>query len=482
VGATPAPEGADPEIGGVIGDRYKIVELLGQGGMGAVYRAEHLQLGKSVAIKLLRPEISQRRDSDARFQREAIAGARLQHPNVVGVIDFGNREDGSLYLVMEMLTGESLRDVLDKQGRLPWKRAVHIARHVLRGLAHAHDQGVIHRDIKPENIYLCTDGEDADVAKLLDFGIAMLTEGQGADVRITAAGMAVGTPTYLAPEQAVGGQLGPPTDLYSLSIVLYEMLAGRPPFVSDEPVRLLTAHAMTDPPPIAELTPDADVPAEIETAVRRGLAKTWSERVQSAAEYAGLLDEARRIHATPDAGTPVPFARSGPVVTPAPVAVANTAYEPKVASRAAGIAWWRRLTTKQLRLIAMIAGGIVALAIVIAVIAAATSDDPATASGAPPIIVVPTPVPVPSAAPGVDRETAYKAALHDLSNGKTCADRQKAVGRLRALGDERAIPLLKRARYRMRGGVLGIGDSNTNACLKKDAEAAIRALGGEVGR
>src|SRR5689334_8248529 len=162
VGAEPEP--SDPEIGTVIAERYRIVELLGQGGMGAVYRGEHMQLAKPVAIKLLRPEISARKDSDARFQREALAGARLQHPNVVGVIDFGNRDDGSLYLVMELLGGMSLRNVLDQTPRLPWPRALHIARQVLRGLAHAHDQGVIHRDIKPENIHLIHDGEDPDCA------------------------------------------------------------------------------------------------------------------------------------------------------------------------------------------------------------------------------------------------------------------------------------------------------------------------------
>jgi len=504
VGASVEP--SDPEIGTVIADRYRIVELLGEGGMGSVYRAEHLQLAKPVAIKLLRPEISSRKDSDARFQREALAGARLQHPNVVGVIDFGNRDDGSLFLVMELLEGESLRDVLERTPRLPWQRAVHIARQVLRGLAHAHDQGVIHRDLKPENIHLSHDGEDPDYAKLIDFGIAMLTAGEGSDVRLTAAGLAVGTPTYLAPEQAVGGKLGPPTDLYSLSVVLFEMLAGRPPFVAEEPVRLLTAHAMTPPPRIAELAPEADVPFGIEEVVHRGLAKVWGERIGSATEYIALLDEARRaagIEASnpnvPRYQTPVPgalvaagFAPPPPIApaTPAPNAVAlgiaETAHGTQVPLPAGGrtavasatpvppaggsrVAW--PPTRRQLQVV----GGVLGVVVLVAILASVFGGDRTPVAPSAPVFVPPVIMHSP-----LNLENAYKAAVLDLGDGKTCAERKKAVARLRELGDPRAIPVLKKARYRMRGGVLGLGDSNTNACLKKDAEAAITALGGDL--
>ena len=522
VGATPAPDGEDPEIGTVIADRYRIVELLGLGGMGAVYRAEHLQLAKPVAIKVLRPEISTRRDSDQRFQREALAGARLQHPNVVGVIDFGNRDDGTLYLVMELLSGESLRKRLDKTPRLPWPQALHIARQILRGLAHAHAQGVVHRDIKPENVHLTHDGEDPDCAKLIDFGIAMLLAGEGADVKITAAGIAVGTPTYLAPEQAVGGRIGPPTDLYSLSVVLFEMLAGRPPFVADEPVRLLTAHAMNEPPPINELAPEAGVPLAVEAIVRRGLAKTWSERIGSAADYIAMIDDARRglgmgEGSNPQASryqTPVPGTLSTPVMssaghvvpqpafpttpldvekvggagppsasaTPLPVAFAPTA--PATTMSAPSTSPWSRVawppSKRQLRIIAGVLGVIVLVAIIVAI---ASGGDGKTVTpgksvkpgGGSPVIIAPVIVPSPA-----DKENAFKAALHDLQEGKTCADRKRAVVKLRELGDARAVPPLKKARSRMRGGLLGIGDSNTNACLKKEAEATIKALGGDL--
>jgi tRNA A-37 threonylcarbamoyl transferase component Bud32 len=502
VGASAEP--SDPEIGSLIAERYRIVELLGTGGMGAVYRAEHLQLAKQVAIKLLRPEISARKDSDLRFQREALAGARLQHPNVVGVIDFGNRADGSLYLVMELLKGESLRDLLDREPRLPWPRALHIARQLLRGLGHAHAQGVIHRDLKPENVHLSNDGEDPDCAKLIDFGIAMLTAGEGSDVRITSAGLAVGTPTYLSPEQAVGGKLGPPTDLYSLSIVLYEMLAGRPPFVAEEPVRLLTAHAMTPPPSIAEVAPDVVVPPAVEAMLRRGLGKTWPERTATAADYIAMIDDARREagieassssaprYATPMPGslavTPVAAGTPSPIDTealgraatahgtqvPLGGATGSPAATPAPMHDAATSNVWRP-SPRQLKLIAGVVGFAILLAILGAVFGGSGTTTIEGKAGGPPVFVPPVFVPSP-----VDRENAFKAALLDLDRGKTCPDRKKAVLRLRSLGDARAIPVLKKARYRMRGGILGLGDSNTNSCLKKDAEAAIVALGGEL--
>jgi hypothetical protein len=335
----------------------------------------------------------------------------------------------------------------------------------------------------------------------------MLTAGEGSDVRITSAGLAVGTPTYLAPEQAVGGKLGPPTDLYSLSIVLFEMLAGRPPFVAEEPVRLLTAHAMTPPPSIAEVAPDVVVPPAVEAMIRRGLGKTWPERTASAADYIAMIDDARREAgietSNPNAAryaTPAPGSLAvTPVVagTPSPIdaevlgraatahgtqiplggAIGSPAMTPAPMHDAATSNVWRP-TPRQLKLIAGVVGVAILLAILGAVFGGGgttTSADGKGPAGAPQVIVPPVFVPSP-----VDRENAFKAALLDLDRGKTCPDRKKAVQRLRTLGDARAIPVLKKARYRMRGGILGLGDSNTNSCLKKDAEAAIVALGGEL--
>jgi serine/threonine protein kinase len=317
-GAPSAPGGGastvadDPEIGQVIDGRYRIVGLLGQGGMGAVYRAEHVGMGKMLAVKLLHPHVSTRRDAGARFQREAFASGRIDHPNCVAVSDFGVREDGSFYLVMELLQGESLREMIDRERRLPWPRALHIARHVLRGLAHAHAQGIIHRDIKPENIFVVRRDDDPDFAKVLDFGIAKLIAG-GEGNNVTREGLVVGTPTYLSPEQAFGGELGAASDLYSLSVVLYEMLAGRPPFESSDPVALLTAHATQDIPSLSSITRDAAVPEAVELLVRKGLAKLRGQRFESAEAYVDALDGVRTelgLHLPRPATSPWP---SGPV-------------------------------------------------------------------------------------------------------------------------------------------------------------------------
>jgi serine/threonine protein kinase len=308
-----APPGADdPEIGQVIDGRYRIVGLLGQGGMGAVYRAEHVGMGKMLAVKLLHPHVSTRRDAGARFQREAFASGRIDHPNCVAVSDFGVREDGSFYLVMELLQGESLREMIDRERRLPWPRALHIARHVLRGLAHAHAQGIIHRDIKPENIFVVRRDDDPDFAKVLDFGIAKLIAG-GEGNNVTREGLVVGTPTYLSPEQAFGGELGAASDLYSLSVVLYEMLAGRPPFESSDPVALLTAHATQDIPSLSSIARDVAVPEAVELLVRKGLAKLRGQRFEHAEAYVAALDAVRDelgLHVPRPATSPWPV---GPV-------------------------------------------------------------------------------------------------------------------------------------------------------------------------
>ncbi|MCE9572133.1 MAG: serine/threonine protein kinase [Deltaproteobacteria bacterium] len=502
---TPLPEPAltdgdpDPEIGQVIDGRYKIIAPLGTGGMGTVYQAEHLGIGKQVAIKLLHAHVSARRDAGARFQREAFAGGRIDHPNCVAVSDFGERADGSSYLVMELLVGESLRDRLDRVGPLPWRLALHLARHVLRGLAYAHAQGVVHRDIKPDNIFICAHDDDREFAKILDFGIAKLLGGAGADATVTQAGMTVGTPSYLSPEQALGGVIGPASDLYSLSIVLYEMLAGRPPFVDeDDPVALLTAHATRAVPAISEVAPQVEVPAAVEALVRRGLAKRAADRYSGAEAYVAAIDHVR-VESEPVAiaAARTPFPAMTPVAQLAAVGAAPTA---------------TAITTivPRRRWIAYGAGAILAIGAIAAIAssgsggangqpaplvapapdappprrAATGSTRPQAAPVAlPPAPVVPPPPAISDAPPDAPASTGttvadlkLKVAVQDLETGATCAARKQAVATLRELGDARAIPALKKARFRMRGGVLGIGEKNSNYCLKGAAEAAITAL------
>jgi len=278
-------------VGSVLDGRYRIDGVLGTGGMGRVYRAEHTKIGRSVAIKVLHADLGRNREASQRFQREAIASGRLDHPNIVGVSDFGVLDDGACYLVMEVLEGESLGDRLARDKRIHWSEAIPIIRGVLHGLRHAHERGVVHRDIKPDNVYLAHKDGDP-VIKILDFGIAKLWGvGNTDDPAQTRAGLTVGTPAYLSPEQAVGGKITPASDLYSASIVLYEMLAGRAPFEDRDPLAMLGAHVSRKPPRFAVIAPGIEIPPALEDIVQRGLVKTAADRIHTATDYLALLEE-----------------------------------------------------------------------------------------------------------------------------------------------------------------------------------------------
>ena len=323
--ASPSPSSDDPfELGSVLDGRYRIDALLGTGGMGRVYRAEHTKIGKWVAIKVLHADLGRNREAAQRFQREAIASGRLDHPNIVGVTDFGVLDDGACYLVMEVLEGESLGDRLARDHRIHWVEAIDILRGVLNGLRHAHERGVVHRDIKPDNIYLAHKDGDP-VIKILDFGIAKLYAGTDEDPASTRAGLTVGTPAYLSPEQAVGGEITPKSDLYSASIVLYEMLAGRAPFEDKDPLAMLGAHVSRRPAPFAEVAPGVDIPPPLEDLMQRGLMKMAVDRIGSAGDYLAMLDAlSPPFHAMPrfatSPGLALPVEALGTRATASPLA------------------------------------------------------------------------------------------------------------------------------------------------------------------
>jgi hypothetical protein len=469
----PAPAGGDhDDSGAILADRYRIGERLGEGGMGAVYRAEHLGLKKPVAVKLLHRVFASCDEIGARFQREAFVGGRLDHPNCVTVMDFGVRDDGAFFLVMELLRGETLLARLEREHRVPWQRALHIARHVLRGIAHAHAQGVVHRDLKPANIFLEPTDDDPDFAKVLDFGIAKLIASAGGDPTLTQAGATLGTPTYLSPEQALGKELDAATDLYSLSVVLFEMITGTPPFLEDDALSQLRAHTTAPVPTFAEVAPDVSVPPAVEALVRRGLAKDPKDRVASAAEMVAIIDEIRFSHGH---GHVAPSRLATPWPTTADLD--RTGSAPLEIPRR-----WPRFA---------LAGGAAAVLVIGVAAALLTGDAPAASApvarpaasaaraplAAPAKVAAPAPTPpalVP--VPVIDRAMLFKAAKHDLETGRTCAARKDAVVRLRALGDPAAIPALRRARVRERGGFLGMGARNVNACLRAEADAAIAEL------
>ena len=277
-------------VGTVLSGRYRVVDLLAMGGVGAVYLGEHVKMHKQVAIKVLHPDAQSLPELAARFEREAVAGSHIQHPNVASATDFGELEDGSHFLVLEYVRGATLREVI-RRGPVSPARAVGIARQIAAGLSATHAVGIVHRDLKPRNVMLI-EGE-RDLVKIIDFGLAKLNLKEVSEVaarrasmsdhQITGTGAVFGTIAYLAPEAALGmDSVDARADLYAFGLVLYEMLAGKHPFLTSDPVALFKHHARTPPPPIAERSPGVTVPPALEALVMRLLEKRREDRHPSA--------------------------------------------------------------------------------------------------------------------------------------------------------------------------------------------------------
>jgi serine/threonine-protein kinase len=290
----PASEDAF-ENGRVLADRYRIDESIGGGGMARVYRAQHLELAQVVAVKVLHAGHSRDREAVLRFQREAAIAKRLGHPNIVAIMDSGVLEDGRYFMVMEALDGETLEARIAREGRIPWRIAVSLLGELLRGLRHAHEHGVVHRDVKPENLFLLQG--DGPRLKILDFGAAKRYANEPADMQITQRGLTIGAPLYMSPEQAVAGEVSPASDLYSTTVVLFEMLTGELPFVRSTAMATMKAHVYARPPTLREAGPTLEVPDELEEIVRRGLAKLPVSRIQTAEAYLKLLEDLTAAHA-----------------------------------------------------------------------------------------------------------------------------------------------------------------------------------------
>ncbi len=310
--AAPPPDGAT-RLGEVVSGRYRIQKLLGEGGMGAVYLAEHTAMRKRVALKLLHKAVSDNAEVIARFEREAIAAAKIEHPNVAAATDFGRTEDGSLFLVLEYIEGQSLRDVL-AAGAMPWPRAVHVAKQIAMALGRAHEEGIVHRDLKPENVMLVNKDDDPDFVKVLDFGIAKMSEAtipEGVDKSqpLTRMGTVLGTPEYMAPEQALGEAIGPGADLYALGVILYEMLAGRHMFDPPDRMAMLSFHLVSPVPPIADRAPGVVVPQPVEAIARKLLEKDVKARYADARELVLAFDAATQT-------SPPPSSANAPISSP----------------------------------------------------------------------------------------------------------------------------------------------------------------------
>ncbi len=309
-----------------LGNRYELEALIGQGGMAHVYRARDRVLGRLVAIKILRPEYAGDENLLARFQREARAAAALLHPNIVSVYDVGQDGDRH-YIVMEYMAGPTLKEVIRQRAPLPVEQALKVAEQVCAALEYAHRHGVIHRDIKPQNILF---SEDEEVVKVVDFGIAK----SRLDPEITAERLALGTVKYISPEQARGVEVVPQSDLYSLGVVLYEMLTGQQPFTGDTPVGIALQHVEAEPPPLRQFNPF--LPPAVEEIVLRCLAKDPRHRFLSAREMRLALERYRLVGAEVTGAIPpsLPISPGTPVAYPQPpLSSMPTPHAPEVPAR-----------------------------------------------------------------------------------------------------------------------------------------------------
>ena len=278
--------GVDPTL---IAGRYQRGCLLGRGGMASVYAARDRISGRPVALKILLGHVAHDPRVVARFEREAKLTAELHHPNIVEMHDFGRTRTGLIYLVMELLEGENLRETLAREGSLPWARARALILDICAGLEAAHRAGIIHRDLKPSNCF-CVDGAGRESVRLVDFGVARHFEGSPSKDRLTLAGHIVGTPDYMSPEQARGEELDPRSDLYAAGLILGEMLTGVLPYAASTPYEKIAAHLYQEPRSLAELRPEgAEFPAELEAIHARALRKDRDERYPDVASFARAL-------------------------------------------------------------------------------------------------------------------------------------------------------------------------------------------------
>ncbi len=267
----------------VIGGRFRVVQLIGKGGMGSVYEARHLSLPRTYAIKILLADLATDEGFIERFRREAIAMSKIDHPNVIRITDYGETGDGSVYLVMEFLEGDGLDDVLNRRGKLPVERALTILAQISDALEVAHQEGVIHRDLKPENILLTSRHGRKDFVKLLDFGIAKVRTPEFDGTPLTIQGEVFGTAEYMSPEQATGKPQDGRSDIYALGCLLYELISGEPPFLGSA-VEVLRSHVFTEPPPPSSRMQGGRIMPELDTLVMRCLAKEPADRYQTCAE------------------------------------------------------------------------------------------------------------------------------------------------------------------------------------------------------
>ena len=319
-----AAESGDGLVGQIVADRYRILSTLGEGGMGRVYLAEHIRMGRQCAVKVISPALASTDAAVARFNREAANASQINHPNVVQVYDFGEGPNHTLYLAMEYIEGETITSIIRREGPLSLRRAATIARQVADALGAAHRRGIVHRDLKPDNILVTRQFDDTEMVKVVDFGIAKTVQSDSTDPEapggqtVTTVGVSVGTPEYMSPEQLAGERLDTRTDIYSLGVVLFNMLTGDLPYPRVTSRENLIRRLMTPPRTLREVRPGPSWPDAAQQVLDRALASDLDKRYATAAEFG--RDLAAIIAVTPE-GQEVTAARRSAAVRPSAAAM-----------------------------------------------------------------------------------------------------------------------------------------------------------------
>jgi serine/threonine protein kinase len=412
-------------VGTVVGGRYFVRRLCGEGGMGRVYEAEHTDIGKRVALKILHPAYSQTPDLVERLRREARAASKISHPNVVDVTDSGTTPDGAFFFVMEYLEGIELGELIFKEGKLGLARALNIGGQICRALQAAHEVNVIHRDLKPENVLILSRDGQRDFVKVLDFGIAKsgTDDEKPADGktprRLTHPGMTMGTPEYMAPEQAAGRPADPRSDIYAAGGLMYEMLSGKPPYEGNNFMEILHKKATTQPAPLSTLR--EDVPPTLDALITRTLAKDPAARPQSMEELGRLLLDVGGM-AYPSIG------KIDLAFFDAAEATSSRQVAPPVTAAHSTSALLTRLRSLERQKVVIAAGGLVGLVIAFIVVGAMSGKKHAS-KPAPVVIAAPAvaPPPVPVAPPVVAPPVVAPPEAAAEDDGESAADKDAAA-------------------------------------------------------
>lgn len=296
-------------VGQVVADRYHVLKKLGEGGMGQVYLAEHVKMGRRSAIKVMNPSMVHDPDAVSRFNREAANASRITHPNVCAIYDFGETPDGLIYLAMEFIEGEPLTELLRREDALPATRAGRIFLQVAEALQAAHDLGIVHRDLKPDNIMLTRGRDGSDVVKVVDFGIAKAVGGDDAQ-KVTKTGLVVGTPEFMSPEQLAGDTVDGRSDTYSLALVFFRMLTGKLPFEASTVQETMIKRLTDEPTTLAAARPDVDFPSGLQATLDAALTRNPVERYQTAAKFASDVARVVGLGGGPGFAVPLPTTRA----------------------------------------------------------------------------------------------------------------------------------------------------------------------------